>query len=316
MTISALVKLWRQFWFEPEESTAISIFRILYGLLVLQIVVVHLGSNFVDWYGPNAIVPLPSVIKHFWLNEPRFDLLLLLPQTDSAISAFHITLIVAAFFMTIGFGTRYSTLFVWLSLVSLHHQDPFNINGGDGFLRAVGPWLAFSNCGDKYSLDVWLKNFINRQRGLEPIPQATAKAPWAQRMIQVQLALVYWQTFGCKLAGPQWLDGSAVYYATRLDDMLRFPAPLITNNFLLLKALNYFTLIIEFAGWTLIWFKDTRYWVLAGLLGLHLGIDYMINLPVFEWAFICTLITFVPSKDINYLISKISSRKSTRADQS
>jgi hypothetical protein len=305
MTISALIKYWRQFWFTPEDSSAISLYRICYGLLVLQIAVIHLGSNFLDWYGPKAIVTLPTVIKYFWHNEPRFDWLLLLPQTDSAISGFHIAFIAAAVFMTIGFGTRYSTLFVWLSLVSLHHQDPFNINGGDGFLRAVGPWLAFSNCGDKYSVDAWLTNCINRKRGgIDLLKSPTAKAPWAQRMIQIQLALVYWQTFGCKIAGSQWLDGSAVYYATRLDDMFRFPAPLIANNIVLLKLLNWFTLIIEFAGWTLIWFKDSRYWVLVGLLGLHLGIDYMINLPVFEWAFICTLITFVPSQDIHSFFSK------------
>jgi hypothetical protein len=88
--------------------------------------------------------------------------------------------------------------------------------------------------------------------------------------------------------------------------MFRFPAPLIANNMFLLKALNWFTLIIELAGWTLIWFKDTRYWVLLGLLGLHLGIDYMINLPVFEWAFICTLLTFVPSHDLTHFFSRLS----------
>lgn len=307
MTIAALIKHWRQFWFAPEDSSAISIYRILYGLLVLQITTIHLGTNFLDWYGPKAIVTLPTVIKHFWLNEPRFDWLLLLPQTDNAIGAFHLTFILAAVFMTIGLGTRYSTLFVWLTLVSLHHQDPFNINGGDAFLRVVGPWLAFSHCGDKYSLDAWLKRYFDKKRGRPVAENPPPKAPWAQRMIQIQLALVYWQTFGCKLAGTQWLDGSAVYYATRLDDMLRFPAPLIANNMILLKILTWSTLIVEFAGWTLIWFKDTRYWVLLALLGLHLGIDYMINLPVFEWAFICTLITFIPGQDLQRLFSKIAS---------
>jgi hypothetical protein len=96
MTISAAIRLWRQFWFAPEDSSAISLYRIFYGLLVLQIAVIHLGSNFLDWYGPKAIVTLPTVIKYFWHNEPRFDWLLLLPQTDSAISGFHIAFIAAA----------------------------------------------------------------------------------------------------------------------------------------------------------------------------------------------------------------------------
>jgi hypothetical protein len=124
-----------------------------------------------------------------------------------------------------------------------------------------------------------------------PVP--ALRCPWAQRMIQVQLALVYWQTFCCKIVGAQWLDGTAVYYATRLDDMLRFPAPFISDNMFILKGLDYGTLVIEFAAWTVIFVKELRYYVLFGLLCLHLGIDYLINLPVFEWAFIFTLITFV-----------------------
>jgi hypothetical protein len=79
--------------------------------------------------------------------------------------------------------------------------------------------------------------------------------------------------------------------------MQRFPAPWLTDNLFLLKGLNWYTLIIELFGWTLIWFKETRYWVVVGLLVLHMGIDYIINLPVFEWAFIAALITFVDPQD-------------------
>jgi hypothetical protein len=319
MTIKALIHLWREFWFAPATASVISAYRILFGLLVLQICVVHLSGNFHDWYGGRAVVTPQAVMSHFWHSEPQFDLFLLFPDRKEYLDGFHICFTVAAAALTLGLFSRYSALIVWLCLLSMHHHDPFNNNGGDAFLRAVAPWLALSHCGDRYSLDA----LISRWRGNA---EALPKPVWAQRMIQMQLALVYWQTFCCKIVGPQWLDGTAIYYATRLEDMTRFPAPLITDNLLLLKGLNYFTLVIELAGWTLIWFKETRYWVLFGLLFLHLGIDYMINLPVFEWVFICTLLTFVSEEDwtvvclkgqqlLKDFLAALNSRKPHRADQ-
>jgi hypothetical protein len=292
INLNSLLTLWRKFWFEPTDTLTVCVFRICYGILVLQICLIHLGDHFKDWYGPRAIVDINTVIAHFWYNEPHFDLLLLFPQSEATFQIFFYCLVAAASALALGFCSRYAAALVWLALVSLHHHDPYNINGGDAFLRAVGLFLAFSPCGDYLSIDSLI---MNRGKGL-PV-KVEPKAPWAQRMIQMQLALVYWQTFCCKIVGSQWLDGTAVYYATRLDDMQRFPAPWLTDNLFLLKGLNWYTLIIELFGWTLIWFKETRYWVVVGLLVLHMGIDYIINLPVFEWAFIAALITFVDPQD-------------------
>jgi hypothetical protein len=292
MTLSFIWQQWRKFWFEPSGTSSICVFRILYGVLVLQVAVVHLGGHFEEWYGSHSMVTLPTVINHFWYNNPHFDLFLLLPQTDSTFGLVYIAFVVAAAFLCLGLFSNYSALVVWLILLSMHHHNPYNINGGDAFLRAVAPFLLFSYCGDRFSLDAYIAKKCGRT-----VP--ALRCPWAQRMIQVQLALVYWQTFCCKMAGAQWLDGTAIYYATRLDDMMRFPAPFISDNMFILKALDYFTLVVEFLAWTAIFVKELRYYVLFGLLFLHLGIDYLINLPVFEWAFIFTLVTFVEPADMD-----------------
>jgi hypothetical protein len=66
---------------------------------------------------------------------------------------------------------------------------------------------------------------------------------------------------------------------------------------------TWFTLIIEFFGFTLIFVKECKYFVVIGLIALHLGIEYMINLPVFEWAFIFALFTFVESNHVQILLN-------------
>jgi hypothetical protein len=298
MTLSTIWQSWCNFWFKPIGTASISIYRILFGVLVLQISIVHLGGHFEEWYGPHSMVPLQTVVNHFWYNEPRFDYFLLFPQTDHTFALVYIAFVVAGFFLCIGLFSNYSAAFVWLTLLSMHHQDPYNINGGDAFLRTVAPFLAFSHCGDKFSIDALIAKKLGR-----PIP--LERRPWAQRMIQISIALVYWQTFWCKVAGPQWLDGTAVYYATRLDDMMRFPAPFISDNMFVLRCLDYFTLIIEFLAWNAIFIRSVRYYILVGLVGLHLGIDYLINLPVFEWAFIFTLVTFVEPVDVSKFLQSL-----------
>ncbi len=305
MTLGKLWQLWYQFWFQPKPVQPLALYRIFFGLLILQSLVIHLGSDFLTWYGPNSIIPFEAVKRYFWWNEPRFDIMLMLPNEEGWYLTFFVSMIIAALFTSLGLFTRYSAVYLCLGLISMHHHDPYNINGGDTFLRLTSMFLAVSPCGAAWSLD----SVIRRLRGL---PIETVHSPWAQRMIQVQLAIAYCDTFWCKIIGPQWLDGTAVYYATRLDDLVRFNLPILFDNLLFCKLLSWGTLVIEFAMWTLVWFKDVRYYVLLSALCLHFGIDVAINLPVFEWAFIACLVTFIEPEDLekvkNMIVQFVASR--------
>ncbi len=300
MTLKQIWNAWRKFWFEPQPVGSLALFRIFFGLLVLQSSVVHVGGNFLDWYGPNAVIPIEAVKTYFWHGEPRFDILLLFPNNDLWLTIYFYSFILAALFTTLGLCTRYSVTWVCLGMISLHHHNTFNINGGDAFLRLMSVFLACSPCGYALSLD----NVLRRRFG---IPITELHSPWAQRMIQIQVAIAYCATFFCKVTGAQWLDGTAVYYATRLEDLIRFPVPYLFNSLLFCKFLSWYTLVVEFAMWTLVWLKDLRYWVLAATVFLHLGIDMAINLPVFEWAFMASLITFVDWNDLQTAIKLIKS---------
>ncbi len=292
MTLLKIWQAWHEFWFEPKSPLPIAIFRILFGILILQSVLVHTFAARSFWYGSHGVMSIETVKEFFWFNDPNFDLIPLFSASDQGISLFFEILIAAAFCLTLGLFTRLSAFIVCLSLISMHHHQPYNINGGDSYMRLASIFLAFSNCGAMLSLDRLI------QRILIYPPPDPACSPWAQRMIQVQLALVYWQTFCCKIVGPQWLDGTAVYYATRLDDMMKFGPALLLNNLWMCKLLSWFTLLIEFGMWALVWLPELRYIFLVAAFFLHFGIDMTINLPVFEWAFISTLITFIPPEDL------------------
>jgi hypothetical protein len=289
---------WRVFWFEPQPVEPLALYRILFGLLVLQMAVLHVGADFLTWYGSHAVISTEAIAHSFWQGQPRFDILLLFSGNDLYLTIYFLTFILAAAFLTVGFATRYSAIWVCLGLISLHHHMPYNINGGDAFMRLASMFLAASPCGEALSID----NYLRRKRG---ITVTRMHSPWCQRMIQVQLALAYCTTFLWKASGQQWQDGTAVYYATRLDDMIRLQIPWLLDNLVILKGLTWYTLFIECASWTLIWFRPLRYYVLAGVFLLHFGIDLFISLPVFQWVFIATLVTFIYPEDLDKLLGNI-----------
>jgi len=291
MTLREVWESWRKFWFEPKSITPLALFRILMNILIFQCLAIHIGPDFLTWYGVDAVLPLEAVKEFFWQNEPRFDAMLLLPADNNWYVGYFITILIATVFSIIGLFTKYSTFYVWIGLLSLNHHDPFNMNGGDTFLRMTSLFLALSPCGEAWSVD----NLIKRKRG---IPTQPIQNPWAWRMIQLQLAIAYCDTFWCKIIGEQWQSGTAVYFATRLDDMYRFDIPFLFDSIWFCKFLTWSTLVIEFSMWTFVWFREIRYWVLLAALGLHLGIDLAMNLPVFEWAFIACLVTFIYPEDL------------------
>jgi hypothetical protein len=93
---------------------------------------------------------------------------------------------------------------------------------------------------------------------------------------------------------------------------MRLKLPLF-DSLAFCKFLSWYTLLVEGAMFTLVWIRELRYFVLVSAVILHLGIDFAINLPVFEWAFIFSLIAFVEPEDIRKLHFQILERIGVKA---
>jgi uncharacterized membrane protein YphA (DoxX/SURF4 family) len=291
MKVETILKGWNEFFFKPQSPLPFAVFRILYGLLILQILLVQLWPDRMFWYGADGVLDTQAVLRFFW-QQPVFDLFNITGDGAGGVTLIFCVSVLAALFVTIGLGTRYSAWLLFMCLATLHMHNPTNLNGGDCFLRITAFYLALSNAGEALSVDRLLK------RKFAPESLKEECWPWAQRLFQIQVALVYWQTSVAKLSGEQWINGTAVWSAVRLEDMYRLPIPFIFDNLLVCQLLTWGTLIIEVSLWTLIWVKELRYWVLLAGLALHLGIDLAISLPIFEWAFICAYVTFIDPQDL------------------
>jgi hypothetical protein len=290
MMLQTVRKAWEKFFFAPQSPTPIALFRILYGVCV-SVTLILLHSDWLDWYGVHGWVSRATMKT----IEPgiRINLFTLLPQDDRWIGAFFCIFLGFAVLLTIGLWTRISSVAVFLGLASLQQRNPFIGHGGDTFLRVAGFFLMFAPAGAALSLDRLIRNYKNGE-GLEVVPTA----PWPQRMVQLELALLYIMSFCWKMKGHAWLNGTALYYATHLSEIQRFPLPGWTQNSAVLKLGSWSTLVLEFSLGVLIWFRRLRYPLL--LLGLlfHLSLEYAFNLPMFQWDVLTAYVLFIDPADL------------------
>jgi hypothetical protein len=290
MMLQSVCRAWGKFFFTPQLPTPIALFRILYGGCV-SVTLILLHADWLDWYGVHGWVSLETMKT----IEPgiRLDLFALLPQDDRRIGPFFFLFLGFSVLLTIGLWTRISSVVVFLGLASVQQRNPFIMHGGDTFLRVAGFFLMFAPAGAALSLDRLIRAHKEGER-----LDVVRIAPWAQRMIQLELALVYLMSFCWKMKGHAWLNGSALYYATHLSEIQRFPLPMWTQNPVVLKLGSWFTLILEFSLGVLIWFRRVRYpLLLVGLL-FHLSLEYAFNLPMFQWDVLTAYVLFIDPGDL------------------
>jgi hypothetical protein len=202
-------------------------------------------------------------------------------------------LLASAILLTIGFLTRLNSVVVFLGLASIHQRNVYILHGGDTFLRVAGFFLIFAPAGAALSIDRLIR--IWRGKGDASIQP---RSPWAQRMIQFELALVYLATFCAKVKGAPWLQGTAMYYIYHLDEFKRFPIPSWLLHPLMLKLESWSALVLEFSLGVLIWVKELRYIVLTLGLLFHLSLEYSLNIPLFQWDILSAYILFIDPADI------------------
>ncbi|HEY9788041.1 MAG TPA: HTTM domain-containing protein, partial [Candidatus Obscuribacterales bacterium] len=83
------------------------------------------------------------------------------------------------------------------------------------------------------------------------------------------------------------------YYTARLEEYAHFPVPILFDHLSTCQLLTWGTLLIEFSLCTLIWSRRFRKYVLLIGVIFHLGIDWSMNIPLFEYIMIAYYLNFL-----------------------
>jgi hypothetical protein len=280
----------------PADLHAAALVRILVGGLVA--VNFLAAAPFVTlWWGEHGV--LPRAVARLFVSPASLSVFDVLPATDGILWVCWAFALTHALLLAVGFHSRIQAacLFAWL--VSFQHRNNLILDSEDSLFRLFSFYLIFiPAASDLCSVDAWLR----RRRGqAAPGP----RSGWGLRLVQWQVCLVLAAAGLAKLDGPMWREGSAMYTIFQLDDFsFRGPVPdLIRQSLWCSRAFSWTTVAIELSVPVLIWFEETRRMALVAVLLLHIGIEYSMNLFLFQWIMIAGWMAHARREDWTWLRS-------------
>jgi uncharacterized membrane protein YphA (DoxX/SURF4 family) len=276
----SLTERWERFWFEPVSTATLGVFRVAYGLILLAWGLA-ISADGMTFFSRSGILPAYRTAGAKWGLLSWFG-------SDATVIAVITLLIVAAVCIIIGFKTRLACAVAFVALIALTRRNPFLFNSGDALLRNISLFMMLAPCGAALSVDAW-------RASREAFWSFPKRAPWALRLVQVQISMLYLFTVWAKARGERWIAGTAVSESLRVADITRFHVPYAWSNSLLLaNLLTYGTLVVELSLAIFIWNRRMRPWVIAAGIALHLFIELVFALGFFSLVMITSYVAFVP----------------------
>lgn len=270
-----MINAWRRWAFDPIDTTPMAAVRIACGLLTLGWTL-YLLPDAQAFLSDKGLTSGPVGGTDGW-----WALHLGSPYVVLAVLAG------ASIALMVGWHSRVAAVVVAVLLTVVQRRDVYVLDSGDLLLRELAIFVALMPSGEKWSLDA-------RRRG-----ECRPRAPWALRLLQVQVSLLYLFSVTAKLHGTSWQDGSAVGKAVQLKDLQRFAVPQSLATSVTFSALlTYGTLLIEAFLIVGLWIPKTRWWAMGLGIALHLGIEATLLTGWFSLAVIACYLAFLPPRPV------------------
>jgi len=282
-----MISWWRQFFFAPINAAGLGFFRICFGVVTF----LALLGRYPDremLYGVDGLVSRATSLSYFSGFERVFNLAYLVPGQDPWLMLFFVLLLTAAVALTLGFFTRTSTVILFFGLAALSNRNLVADNSGDDLMRDLFFFMMFAPAGRAYALDRLIA-----MRRLGQSQDLPLMVPWAYRLMQLQVAFVYLDTFYLKMLGPSWRDGTAVYYAFNYIEMQRYDLRWLLPSLWAVKLATWSTLVVEAAMGFFVWVRPLRYWCVGAAFLMHIAINFTMQLPIFQYVMMAALVLFI-----------------------
>lgn len=283
----SMAVVWDRFFFRPVDMRFVGAFRIGFAAILLVNCLAYIPFAQM-WWGQDAAVPFE--IARELIDTDTLTMFTWLPQSDTTLWVCFAIFFAQVVALLIGYKSRLQAVCVFIWLTSFQHRLHLINDGEDTVFRLFCFLLIFMPIGQALSIDAYLRK----------APATLAQPAWALRLIQFQTALVVFCAGWEKWRGAEWIDGTAMYYVSRLDDLYgRFPIPeALLDSMPTLRAMTWMSLGFETLAPLLIWYRPTRIPTIIAAVGFHLMIDYTMNLFLFQWLMILGWLSFLATTDL------------------
>lgn len=275
---------WNAFWFQPADSSPLTLIRIGTGLLLFYSQIVWALSS-PSFFGPSAWLSAAaneSIRTSAWAVSPLW----LVENNPALLCLTHLTAIISALLLTVGLYSRAAAVLSFLLTAAFANRNPAALYGFDQVLGLLTLYLCVHPGHDRLSLD---------QQRTRRTAQPSVSAGIALRLIQLHLCLLYAVAGLSKLKGAAWWSGVAFWGAVGSADYQTIDLTWLVHWPLLINLLTHLVLAWEVSYCVLIWNRLWRPVVLSLAAAVHLGIGLCFGMMPFGLAMLVANVAFVTS---------------------
>lgn len=277
------VRLWNQLFFQSVDVRQYAILRIGLGSMI-SFYLIGFIALFADHFGPEGWLGSSGDLDLY--HAGSWSVLFLTGSEAQAWIFIGVTLVGALFF-TLGLLTRWCGFILLIGLISIWNRNPLLMDGDDAILRIMLFYLLLSPCGNALALD---SRWRHRSQRAEI---------WPLRMIQIQLALIYFISGWVKFHSPEWLNGSILQYLLIHPEYSRWNWNDLIDQPVFRHGLQLISTLImwwEILFPILILLRITRPCAIAIGLIFHGGLLIFMHLRLFSPVMLILYIAWIPAR--------------------
>jgi len=314
-TARAFARGWNSFFHEPCDARIPAAIRIVYATIVL----IHFAVLYPDlnmWFTGDGVLTMEAAKKA--ASPYAWSLLELFPDTAAVVHTCFWIAVAHAVCLLVGLLPRINALLLFVWIISFQVRNDLINDGEDCLMRLLGFFVIWLPSGRVWAVNGVVRRWRGEQRGqgTGDRGQRELVPGWPVRLMQIEMAAMFFSSALMKLAGEPWVNGTALYYVSRLDDFFgRFPVPAyLFDTPWTVTLMTWSVVIAEFCVPILIWFKETRRPCLLVLLAFHVANEWTMNLFLFHPLMVCGWIAFVTPEDFAWLRGRGSREPRMNAD--
>lgn len=293
-TLAGIREVWSRIWFQDQPTTPLEITRIGVGFALL----VHysLASPYLfTFWGDTGWLPR-NLLELMMRDNPWKQSAFFYFNAPWQWVAFHAVFLFCAAALMLGWRTSWVKWLVLIGHISYDQRNPEMTYGVHAILASLLVILCFAPIGRAISLDRVREVRLAKRKDLAAHPPAFT-SPWAfacTRLMQIQMAVLFFVSATDKLRGNDWWDGHAIWNVFVIDDYYNGRLlDLFASQYWLVNVATYATILIEIAFPFMIWQRASRPYLLAGAVFLHLQFALLMNLYCFSFVMVMGHMSFL-----------------------
>lgn len=290
--LEALGRVWSAIWFVDSPTTPLEIARI--GIGAAMFVHYALASPYLfDFWGDEGWVARELILseRDQWTQSVFFYF-----TAPWQWVAFHIVFLICCAAFTVGWRTSWVKWVLLIGQISYDYRNPMLPYGVDKILACLLLLLCLAPIGRAISLDRVRAVRAAKMKDLTAtLPRYTSAWTGAcTRLIQIQMAVLFFYSGVGKIAGEDWWNGDAVWIVfTTHEHYSKLILDILAAHYWIVNAATYGTILIEVAYPFLIWQHATRPYLLCLALFLHAQFGLLMGLIYFSFVMMMGHMSFL-----------------------